>query len=163
MKIVECPRDALQGLERFVPTELKIEYLNALLAVGFDALDFGSFVSEKAVPQMRDTAEVLTRLDLDSTHTQLLAIVANLRGAQEAVMFEAIHFLGFPFSVSETFQLKNTNATIRESLVRVKEIQELCVKYNKQLIVYLSMAFGNPYNDPWDAEIVTYWANELHS
>jgi hydroxymethylglutaryl-CoA lyase len=163
IKLVECPRDAMQGLKEFIPTEIKINYLNQLLRIGFDTLDFGSFVSPKAIPQMRDTPEVLANLDLSNTSTKLLAIVANLKGAQDACMYNEISYLGFPFSISETFQKRNTNATIAESLERVKEIQELCLKHHKKLVVYISMAFGNPYNDPWDADIVIHWVNQLNN
>jgi hydroxymethylglutaryl-CoA lyase len=161
LKIIECPRDAMQGLHQFVPTELKARYINALLKVGFDTIDFGSFVSSKAIPQMADTAEVLKRLDLSMTTSRLLAIVANKRGAIDAVQFEEIHYLGYPFSVSETFQIRNTNATIEESLGRVAEIQDICKANNRKLVVYLSMGFGNPYGDPWNVDIVQHWVNHL--
>ena len=144
MKLIECPRDAMQGIKDFIPTETKVDYLNELLNVGFDTLDFGSFVSPKAIPQMRDTAELLQQLNLNTTTTKLLAIVANLRGAAEACSFDEIRYLGYPFSISETFQLRNTNSTINESLHRVEEIQNQCLKNKKELVVYLSMAFGNP-------------------
>ena len=161
VKIVECPRDAMQGLTRFVPTDRKASYINTLLKVGFDTIDFGSFVSPKAIPQMRDTAEVLGKLDLASTKTKLLAIVANQRGAIEAAGLTAITYLGYPFSVSQTFQIRNTNATIEESLERVKDIQEICIQNSKKLVVYLSMGFGNPYGDPWNVEIVQRWVDIL--
>lgn len=161
MKIIECPRDAMQGLHDFIPTEVKINYLNSLLKVGFDTLDFGSFVSPKAIPQMRDTAAVVGKLDLDHTSTKLLAIVANKRGAVNAIEFEEVTYLGYPFSISETFQMRNTNATIEESLERVKTIQELCVQHNKQMVIYISMGFGNPYGDDWHVEIVQYWVERL--
>lgn len=161
IKLIECPRDAMQGIKTFIPTESKIAYLNQLLKVGFDTLDFGSFVSPKAIPQMRDTADVLHALDLSKTHTKLLAIVANTRGANDASQFEEIDYLGYPFSISETFQLRNTNATISESLDRVKEIQEICVRTNKEMVVYISMGFGNPYGDPWNVEIVNKWTEAL--
>lgn len=161
LKLIECPRDAMQGLKPFIPTEEKAAYINQLLKVGFDTIDFGSFVSPKAIPQMRDTADVLSRLDLDHTQSKLLAIVANKRGANDACQFEEIKYLGYPFSVSETFQLRNTNATIEESLERVGEIQELCVKHNKEMVAYLSMGFGNPYGDVWNAGIVQKWADRL--
>ena len=161
LKIIECPRDAMQGLHQFVPTDIKARYINSLLKVGFDTIDFGSFVSAKAIPQMADTADVLSKLDLSSTKSKLLAIVANKRGAMDAVQFEEIAFLGYPFLVSETFQIRNTNATIEESLSRVAEIQELCVANNRKLVVYLSMGFGNPYGDPWNVEIVQHWVNHL--
>ena len=161
MKLVECPRDAMQGIHDWIPTATKIDYLNALLRVGFDTLDFGSFVSAKAIPQMRDTAEVLHGLDLEGSKTKLLAIVANERGAQDACAFEAINVLGYPFSVSETFQLRNTNATIQQSLQRVAAIKNLCDKHQKQLVIYVSMGFGNPYGDTWNVDIVQYWVDEL--
>lgn len=161
VKIIECPRDAMQGLKPFIPTADKAKYLNQLLRVGFHTLDFGSFVSPKAIPQMRDTAEVLQLLDLSDTDTQLLAIVANRRGAEAAVAFEEIAYLGYPFSISETFQLRNTNATIGESLDRVADIQELCVQHNKEMVIYISMGFGNPYGDPWNVEIAQRWVDEL--
>jgi hydroxymethylglutaryl-CoA lyase len=152
----------MQGLTDFIPTEIKTNYLTQLLKVGFDTLDFGSFVSPKAIPQLRDTAEVLSNLDLSTTNTKLLAIIANARGAQDAIQYPEIKYLGFPFSISETFQQRNTNSSIAESVERVKEIQELCVKHNKELVVYISMAFGNPYNDPWNADIAIEWTAELH-
>lgn len=161
IKIIECPRDAMQGLKDFIPTEVKVAYLNQLLKVGFDTIDFGSFVSPKAIPQMADTAEVLSRLELDQSTSKLLAIVANKRGAEDACQFEEIRYLGYPFSVSETFQVRNTNATIEESLGRVGEIQDLAKKYNKELVVYLSMGFGNPYGDEWNVGIVQRWADKL--
>ena len=159
--LVECPRDAMQGWKNFIPTEKKIQYLHSLLKVGFDTLDFGSYVSPKAIPQMPDTAQVLEALNLDGSNTKLLAIIANLRGAESAVQSEKITCLGFPFSVSETFQLRNTNSTIQESLKRVEEIQNLCVSKGKELVVYLSMGFGNPYGDPYSNEIVFSWAERL--
>ncbi|HWV71699.1 MAG TPA: hypothetical protein VN040_08295 [Pseudosphingobacterium sp.] len=163
IKITECPRDAMQGMKQFVPTPIKVKYLNLLLKVGFDRLDFGSFVSPKAIPQLRDTADIIPHLDLSNTNTQLLAIVANTRGAIEACQFPEITFLGFPFSVSETFQRRNTNADIETSLTRVKEIIELCKKHKKEPLVYLSMAFGNPYGDTWSPELVSYHAKSLVS
>jgi hydroxymethylglutaryl-CoA lyase len=161
VKIIECPRDAMQGLHAFIPTEIKAKYINTLLKCGFDTIDFGSFVSPKAIPQMRDTAELLSLLDL-STSSKLLAIVANERGAEEAVQFEEIDYLGYPFSVSEEFQKRNTNATILESLDRVEAMQNLCVKNNKELVVYLSMGFGNPYGEEWNSGIVYKWCNVLY-
>lgn len=161
VKIIECPRDAMQGLHNFIPTEIKADYINQLLKVGFDTIDFGSFVSRKAIPQMRDTADVLSRLNLGNTKTKLLAIVANTRGAEDASKFEEIDFLGYPFSISETFQLRNTNATIAESIVRVEEIQNLAVKNNKKTVIYISMGFGNPYGDIWNVEIAQYWVDKL--
>ena len=163
IKLVECPRDAMQGIKEMIPTQLKADYINSILKVGFDTIDFGSFVSPKAIPQMQDTADVLKKLDLSSTKSKLLAIIANARGAQDAVMFDEIKYLGFPFSISETFQQRNTNSSIAESLLRVEEIQSLCVKNNKELVVYISMAFGNPYNDEWSSEIAINWAAKLHS
>jgi hydroxymethylglutaryl-CoA lyase len=163
IKLIECPRDAMQGIKEMIPTQLKADYINAILKVGFDTIDFGSFVSPKAIPQMHDTADVLKKLDLSSTKSKLLAIIANARGAQDAVVFDEIKYLGFPFSISETFQQRNTNSSIAESLLRVEEIQSLCVKNNKELVVYISMAFGNPYNDEWSSEIAINWAAKLHS
>ncbi|MEL6355907.1 MAG: hydroxymethylglutaryl-CoA lyase [Bacteroidota bacterium] len=160
-KLIECPRDAMQGLHEFIPTETKATYLQALLACGFDTLDFGSFVSPKAIPQMRDTAEVLAQLDLTKTTTKLLAIVANRRGAVAALSHPEIDYLGYPFSVSETFQLRNTNATLEESCERVAQIQELTLNAGKQLVLYLSMGFGNPYGDPWNVEVVEQWVSKL--
>jgi hydroxymethylglutaryl-CoA lyase len=161
LKLIECPRDAMQGWKAFIPTEKKINYINLLLQVGFDTIDFGSFVSAKAIPQMADTKEVISNLELGIGKTKLLAIVANERGAEEAVVFDEITYLGFPFSVSETFQQRNTNSSINESLKRVEVIQELCIKNKKKLVVYLSMGFGNPYKDPWGEEIVFDWAEKL--
>ena len=154
MKIIECPRDAMQGLEKFIPTDLKVAYINQLLKVGFDTIDFGSFVSPKAIPQMRDTAQVLEQLDYNQSGSKLLAIVANLRGAEDACEYESLDYLGFPLSISETFQQRNTNKSIGEALNTVNEIQDLCKKYNKKQVVYISMGFGNPYNDPYDVAIV---------
>ncbi|MCC6723670.1 MAG: hydroxymethylglutaryl-CoA lyase [Saprospiraceae bacterium] len=151
----------MQGLKNFIPTEVKAAYINQLLKAGFDTLDFGSFVSPKAIPQMRDTAEVLSQLDLSNTKTKLLAIVANQRGAEDASQFAEIQYLGYPFSISETFQIRNTNATIEESLERVEEIQNICLRSNKELVVYISMGFGNPYGDPWNAETVVRWVDKL--
>lgn len=162
IKLVECPRDAIQGLHNFIATEKKIKYINLLLESNlFDTIDFGSFVSPKAIPQMADTAEVVRGLDLSQTKTKLLAIIANERGATEACQFEQISYLGYPFSISETFQLRNTNATIAESLERVKVIQEITEKADKQLVIYISMGFGNPYGDEWNAEIAIKWVDEL--
>ena len=162
LKIIECPRDAMQGIEEFIPTTTKVAYINELLKVGFDTIDFGSFVSPKAIPQMKDTAEVLELLDLSKTRSKLLAIVANERGAQDASQFEEIDYLGYPFSVSETFQQRNTNTSIEGSLGRLESIHELAQKSNKKLVVYLSMGFGNPYGDPWDNETVLKWASKLN-
>ena len=161
IKLVECPRDAMQGWVDYIPVEKKIIYLNSLLKVGFDTLDFGSFVSPKAIPQLRDTKEVLKGLDVLNSSTKLLAIIANVRGAEEAVDFDEISFLGFPFSISEEFQKRNTNSTISESLKRVEEIQARCIKKGKELVVYISMGFGNPYNELWNADIVIHWVKKL--
>ncbi|MFZ4797602.1 MAG: hydroxymethylglutaryl-CoA lyase [Bacteroidia bacterium] len=161
IKIIECPRDAMQGLHNFIPTQTKIDYINQLLKVGFDTIDFGSFVSPKAIPQMADTKEVLAGLNLAQTNTKLLAIIANLKGAEMAVQYPEITYLGFPFSISETFQQRNTNSSIAESLETVKAIQQLCVSNNKELVVYISMGFGNPYGDDWNTEIVEKWVKEM--
>jgi len=161
IKLIECPRDAMQGIKEWIPTEKKVAYINKLLEVGFDTIDFGSFVSPKAIPQMKDTAEVLSQLNLTKDSSKLLAIVANQRGANDAVQHEQIKYLGYPFSISETFQLRNTNATIDESLDRVKAIQELSVKHGKEMVVYISMGFGNPYGDEWNVEIVQKWVDKL--
>jgi hydroxymethylglutaryl-CoA lyase len=161
IKLIECPRDAMQGIKEFIPTDQKAEYINLLLKVGFDTIDFGSFVSPKAIPQMRDTADVLGRLDLSNTKSKLLAIVANKRGAEDACQFDEISYLGYPFSISETFQLRNTNATIEESVSRVQDIQDLCISNGKSLVVYVSMGFGNPYGDEWNVEIVQKWVDRL--
>lgn len=161
IKIIECPRDAMQGIKTFIPTNSKAQYINALLKVGFDTIDFGSFVSPKAIPQMRDTAEVLSKLDLTSTYSKLLAIVANVRGAEDAVQFEEINYLGYPFSISENFQMRNTGQTIHESLKTLDTIIQLAGKTKKEVVAYLSMGFGNPYGDPWNAEIVANWTQQL--
>ena len=162
MKIIECPRDAMQGIKEIIPTEVKVKYLNSLLNIGFDTIDFGSFVSPKAIPQMHDTANVLKQLNISTSSSKLLAIIANIRGAQDACCFDEINYLGFPFSISETFQQRNTNSSISESLIRIDEIQNLCVKYNKELVIYISMAFGNPYGDKWNSDIVIEWTNKLN-
>lgn len=161
IKIVECPRDAMQGWKPFIPTEKKAEYINSLLQVGFDTIDFGSFVSAAAIPQMADTAEVLAQLDLSATQSKLLAIVANRRGAEEAGHQEKISYLGFPFSVSPTFQQRNTNSTQEESLKRIDDIQNICIRSNKKLVVYLSMGFGNPYGDAYNEDILLQWTAEM--
>lgn len=161
IKLIECPRDAMQGWPHFIPTRQKVDYINALLQVGFDTIDFGSFVSPKAIPKMADTKEVLKHLNVDGSTSKLLAIVANVRGAEEAVQYEAIHYLGFPFSISPTFQQRNTNSSIEESLHRVEEIQKLCATHGKQLVIYLSMGFGNPYGDEYNEAILLHWANEI--
>jgi len=161
VKLIECPRDAMQGWKNFIPTQTKIEYINSLLQVGFDTLDFGSFVSPKAIPQMQDSKEVIAELEVLNTDTKLLAIVANPRGAQEAAAFPDIKYLGFPFSISETFQQRNTNSSIAEAVKRVQEIQAICQSSNKELIVYISMGFGNPYGDPYSEQLVFDWTNKL--
>ncbi len=161
MKLIECPRDAIQGWKKVIPTGKKIEYINALLKVGFDTIDFGSFVSPKAIPQMADTRDIVRSLHLGAGNTKLLAIVANMRGAEEASVFDEISYLGFPFSVSETFQQRNTNSSIEQSLGRVEEIQNLCVKTGKELVIYISMGFGNPYGDRYSEEIVFEWVNRM--
>lgn len=162
IQLVECPRDAMQGLKEFVPTPTKIAYIQQLLKVGFDTIDFGSFVSEKAIPQMKDTAQVLAGLDLSNSKSKLLAIIANTRGAMAACEHPEITYLGYPFSISETFQMRNTNSTIAESMERVAEIQDLCLRHNKKLVVYISMGFGNPYGDPYSPEIAIEWSEKLH-
>jgi hydroxymethylglutaryl-CoA lyase len=161
LQLIECPRDAMQGIQEFIPTTLKVEYLNLLLEVGFDVLDFGSFVSSKAIPQLRDTKEVLDKLVFMGSQTKLLAIVANLRGAEEAVPFDQIKYLGFPFSVSETFQQRNTNSSIAESFEQVERMQELCMRTGKEMVLYLSMGFGNPYGEAYSPEIVAHWVDKL--
>ena len=161
IKIIECPRDAMQGIKSFIPTEKKVQYIQSLLRVGFDTIDFGSFVSQKAIPQMQDTAEVLAQLDLSQTQSKLLAIIANTQGAQAASSHAQIQYLGFPFSISENFQMRNTHKTIAESLVTLQEILEIADKSNKEVVTYLSMGFGNPYGDPWNVDIVSQWTEKL--
>lgn len=161
IKLIECPRDAMQGIHHFIDTSLKAEYINLLLQVGFDTVDFGSFVSEKAIPQLKDTREVLSLLDLSESKSKLLAIVANIRGAEAAILHEEITYLGFPFSISETFQRRNTNSSVEESMETVRRMLELCDLSGKQAVVYLSMGFGNPYGDEWNEHIVSYWASQL--
>jgi hydroxymethylglutaryl-CoA lyase len=161
VKIIECPRDAMQGIKAFIPTEQKVQYIQSLLRVGFDTIDFGSFVSPKAIPQMQDTAEVLSRLDLSQTNSKLLAIIANTQGAAKAAMHGPIQYLGFPFSISENFQMRNTHKTIAESLITLQEILEIADKSNKEVVTYISMGFGNPYGDPWNVEIVGEWTQKL--
>src|SRR5690554_1855746 len=161
VKVIECPRDAMQGIKAWIPTGKKVQYLQALLRCGFDTIDFGSFVSPKAIPQMRDTAEVLSKLDLSRTKSKLLAIIANERGAEDAVKHDEIRYLGYPFSISENFQMRNTHKTIAESLVTLQEILNLADKNNKEVVAYLSMGFGNPYGDPWNVEIVGEWTQKL--
>lgn len=161
VKIIECPRDAMQGIKMFIPTEQKVQYIQSLLRCGFDTLDFGSFVSPKAIPQMQDTAEVLAQLDLSETKTKLLAIIANTKGAELASVHNEIQYLGFPFSISENFQMRNTHKTIAESIVTLQEILEIAQKTNKEVVAYLSMGFGNPYGDPWNVDIVGEWTEKL--
>jgi len=161
IKLIECPRDAMQGWKSFISTEKKIAYINQLLKVGFDTIDFGSFVSPKAIPQMADTKEVIEQLAMTNTKTKLLAIVANVRGAAEASVYDKINYLGFPFSISPTFQMRNTNSTIEKSLENVKDIKNICDKNNKELVIYISMAFGNPYNDLYNEDIVVEWIDKI--
>ena len=161
MKLIECPRDAMQGLHDYLSVENKVRYINAILKVGFDTIDAGSFVSPKAIPQLKDTAEVLSKLDMSSTKSKLLVITANKRGAEEAVKFDEVSYLGFPFSISETFQKRNINSTIEDSLRRLDNVQNLCLKNDKKLVTYFSMAFGNPYGDEWSPEIVANWVGKL--
>lgn len=162
IKIIECPRDAMQGIKsHFIPTQAKVKYINSLLKVGFDTIDFGSFVSPKAIPQMRDTAAVLSQLDLSKTTSKLLAIVANVRGANDAAQFEEINYLGYPFSISENFQMRNTHKTIEQSLDTLKEVLSIANRSNKEVVAYMSMGFGNPYGDPWNVDIVAEWTERL--
>jgi hydroxymethylglutaryl-CoA lyase len=161
IKIIECPRDAMQGIRAFIPTEIKISYIQALLRVGFDTIDVGSFVSPKAIPQMQDTAEVLSKLDLSQTQSKLLAIIANTQGAEAASQQEVIQYLGYPFSISENFQMRNTHKTIAESLVTLQEVLNIADRSNKEVVAYLSMGFGNPYGDPWNVDIVGEWTEKL--
>lgn len=161
VKIIECPRDAMQGIKEMIPTDLKVQYIQSLLRCGFDTIDFGSFVSPKAIPQMVDTAEVLSKLDLSKTDSKLLAIIANLRGAQAACQHPEIQYLGYPFSISENFQMRNTHKTIAQSVELLQEVIDLAQKHDKELVVYISMGFGNPYGDPWNVEIVGEWTEKL--
>ncbi len=161
VKIIECPRDAMQGIKDFIPTKKKVQYIQSLLRCGFDTIDFGSFVSPKAIPQMVDTAEVLSKLDLSTTESKLLAIIANVRGANDAVQHKEIDYLGYPFSISENFQMRNTHKTIAESVETLQEILNIADKSNKKVVAYLSMGFGNPYGDPWNVEIVGDWTEKL--
>nr|WP_322624780.1 hydroxymethylglutaryl-CoA lyase [uncultured Flavobacterium sp.] len=161
VKIIECPRDAMQGIKPFIPTKLKITYIQSLLRVGFDTIDFGSFVSPKAIPQMQDTAEVLAGLDLSATNSKLLAIIANTQGAEAAVQHKEIQYLGFPFSISENFQMRNTHKTIAQSIITLQEILDIAHNADKEVVAYLSMGFGNPYGDPWNVEIVGEWTQKL--
>ena len=161
VKIIECPRDAMQGIRDFIPTEKKVQYIQSLLRVGFDTIDFGSFVSPKAIPQMVDTAEVLSQLDLSKTQSKLLAIIANTRGAEDASIHPEINYLGYPFSISENFQMRNTHKTIAQSVVALNEILEIADTSNKKVVVYISMGFGNPYGDPWNVDVVGDWTERL--
>ena len=162
VKLIECPRDAMQGIKQFIPTDKKVQFIQALLRVGFDTIDFGSFVSPKAIPQMVDTAEVLSQLDLSKTTSKLLAIVANLRGANDACQHPEIDYLGYPFSISENFQMRNTHKTIAQSVNILNDILEAADKAKKEVVAYLSMGFGNPYGDPWDVDIVGDWTEKLN-
>ncbi|MCF6294204.1 MAG: hydroxymethylglutaryl-CoA lyase [Flavobacteriaceae bacterium] len=161
IKLIECPRDAMQGIKDFIPTERKVKYIQSLLRVGFDTIDFGSFVSPKAIPQMVDTAQVLSQLDLSETTSKLLAIVANTRGATDASQYNEIDYLGYPFSISENFQMRNTHKTIAQSVVTLQEILNIADRSNKKVVAYLSMGFGNPYGDPWNVDIVGEWTERL--
>lgn len=163
IKLIECPRDAMQGIKDFIPTDKKVQYIQSLLRVGFDTIDFGSFVSAKAIPQMQDTAEVLSKLDLSKTESKLLAIIANTQGAENASLHSEIQYLGFPFSISENFQMRNTHKTIAESLITLQEILNIADKSNKEVVTYISMGFGNPYGDPWNVEVVGEWTEKLAS
>lgn len=162
VKIIECPRDAMQGIKDFIPTASKVQYIQSLLRVGFDTIDFGSFVSPKAIPQMVDTAEVLSQLDLSKTNSKLLAIVANLRGAENASIHKEIDYLGYPFSISENFQMRNTHKTIAQSVLILEDILNIADQNNKEVVVYISMGFGNPYGDPWNVNIVGEWTERLN-
>lgn len=162
IKIIECPRDAMQGIQEFIPTEKKIKYINKLLEIGFDAIDFGSFVSAKAIPQLQDTSEVVEKLKIKKSSPYLLAIIANLRGATDACQFNQIKYLGFPLSISETFQKRNTNKSIKEAFIEIEKIQDLCLKHKKELVTYISMGFGNPYGDPFDINIVEQFVKRLN-
>lgn len=161
IKLIECPRDAMQGIHDFIPTDIKVHYIQSILRCGFDTIDVGSFVSPKAIPQMVDTAEVLAKLDLSTTQSKLLAIVANTRGAVDASKHAEIQYLGYPFSISENFQMRNTHKTIAESVDSLKEILEIADATQKEVVAYLSMGFGNPYGDPWNVEIVGEWTEKL--
>lgn len=162
IKIIECPRDAMQGIKQFIPTLKKVQYIQSLLRVGFDTIDFGSFVSPKAIPQMADTAEVFAQLDLNKTISKLLAIIANVRGAEDVCKYSEIRYLGYPFSISENFQMRNTHKTIAQSVETLTEILNLAQKANKEVVVYISMGFGNPYGDPWSVDIVANWTDKLY-
>lgn len=163
IKIVECSRDAMQGIKQWIPSETKLKYLQSVLSVGFDVVDFGSFVSPRAIPQMKDTGYIIDNLDLSNSKSKLLAIVANQRGALEACKHLSISYLGYPFSISETFQMRNTNKSIIESFEELNKIKSICEKYNKHLVVYLSMGFGNPYGEPWNYEIIEKWIDKLNT
>ena len=163
LKLIECPRDAMQGIGNFIPTEKKIRYIQQLLKVGFDTIDMGSFVSSRAIPQMKDTQKVIEGLDLSATSSKLLTIIANARGAEMAAEFDEVHYLGFPFSISEEFQKRNTNATIDESMKRVEAIENICEKQGKELVIYISMAFGNPYGEDWTVDIAAHWVEVMAS
>ncbi len=163
VKIIECPRDAMQGIKEIISTDLKAKYVNSILQCGFDTVDFGSFVSPKAIPQMADTAKLLSKLDLSNTPSKLLAIVANVRGAQDACQFDEITYLGYPFSISEIFQVRNTNKTIEQSFLELQKIIKIAKQHNKQVVTYLSMGFGNPYGDPWNVDIVGEWVEKLYN
>ncbi|MXN90411.1 hydroxymethylglutaryl-CoA lyase [Flavobacterium sp. Sd200] len=161
IKIIECPRDAMQGIKAFIPTEKKIAYIQSLLRVGFDTIDVGSFVSAKAIPQMQDSAAVLAGLDLSGTKSKLLTIIANTQGAEAAVKYEQVQYLGYPFSISENFQMRNTHKTIAQSVITLQEILDIAQAANKEVVAYLSMGFGNPYGDPWNVDIVGEWTQKL--
>ena len=161
IKIIECPRDAMQGIKKWIPSKDKLSYIQSVLSVGFDIVDFGSFVSPRSIPQMKDTQFIIENIDLSSTSSKLLAIVANERGALDACKYPSISFLGYPFSISETFQMRNTNKSISESILELKKIKSFCMKNHKELVVYLSMGFGNPYGEPWNYEIVEKWIDIL--
>lgn len=161
VQLTECPRDAMQGIKTFIPTDVKLKYLQQLLRVGFSVIDCGSFVSHKAIPQMADTHELIQQVELSDIDADLLTIVANKRGANDAMLYEKIKYVGFPFSISDTFQMRNTNASIEESVERVQDIQALCKKHDKHLLIYISMGFGNPYGDPWNAELAMKWIDKL--
>lgn len=157
VKITEAPRDAMQGIQNYIPVDKKVELINAILKVGFDIVDFGSFVSPKAIPQLRDTAEVIGKLDMSATNSKLMAIVGNVKGGEIAANFDEVSFLGYPFSFSETFLKLNINSTLEQAKKTVSDLREICVRKNKKLLVYISMAFGNPYGDEWSPELIAYW------
>ena len=163
IKIIECPRDAMQGIKRWIPSDEKLSYLQSILSVGFDVVDFGSFVSSRVIPQMRDTDYIIKNLDTTNTNSKLLAIVANYRGAVAACNYSTISYIGYPFSISEIFQMRNTNKTMAESFDDLKKIKSIIEAKNKKLVVYLSMGFGNPYGEPWNLEIIEKWIQSLNS